>query len=128
MRSRARERRGGFTLIEILLGMGIAIMVIVGVVAVSVATTRLTATIADAEAEALRVDMLERILRDNLEHLPQQAAYVSLEPETGSDVPLLGIENAFGAFSLGSYGMSADRYVFRPVPMGGAGVVLRLEY
>jgi len=122
------ERRGGFTLIEILLGMGVAIMVIVGVVAVSVATTRLTATIADAEAEALRVDMLEQILRDNLEQLPQQAAYMSIEPETGDAGRVLGIENAFGAFSLGNYGMSADRYLFRPVADGDGGVILRLEY
>lgn len=128
MRRGKHQRRGGFTLIEILLGMGVAIMVIVGVVAVSVATMRLTATIAEAEAEALRVDMLEQILRDNLEHLPQQAAYMSIEPETGDAGRVLGIENAFGAFSLGNYGMSADRYLFRPVADGDGGLTLRLEY
>ncbi len=127
MRVEEHQMRGGFTLIEVLLGMGVAIMVIVGVVAVSVATTRLTATIADAETEALRVDMLEQILRDNLEHLPQQAAYMSLEPETGDAGRVLAIENAFGAFSLGNYGMSADRYLFRTVAVDG-GVLLRLEY
>lgn len=127
MRGGKQEMRGGFTLIEVLLGMGVAIMVIVGVVAVSVATTRLTATIADAESEALRVDMLEQILRDNLEHLPQRAAYMSIEPETGEAVRVLAIENAFGAFSLGDYGMSADRYLFRPVAVDG-GLMLRLEY
>ncbi|QQL44815.1 hypothetical protein [Sulfuriroseicoccus oceanibius] len=127
MKAAAAQRgRAGFTLLEVLLGMAVAILVIVGVVGVSLATMRLSSAIGEAEIEEMRSTVLEQVLRDNLEGMPQAASYVSIE--SGADGGyLLGIEDAFGLFPLGGYGMSVNRYLFRPVVVDGA-VTLRLEY
>ena len=81
----SKQRRlatGGFTLLEIVLGMAILGLIVSGVYAVATGTVALSNSVSEAQNEEIRLHNFLRLLRRNFERLPGNAG-ITLMPVSG---------------------------------------------
>lgn len=112
----SRSRRGGFTLLEVVLSMGILALLAGSIYAISNSAITASRTTMEGQLAVRRVDAFLRVTRDALLNLPAQAT-VSLEVARGpggDPEPRLKLGNVQGVFGVPSLGGGSLVLAARP--------------
>ncbi len=80
--NKRRISTGGFTLLEIVLGMAILGLIVSGVYAVATGTVALSVSVSEAQNEEIRLHNFLRLLRRNFERMPGNAG-ITMLPVSG---------------------------------------------
>ena len=93
-------RRGGFTLLEIMLAMSILVILVAGLAGITTASLRLGRGVLEAQQDDSVRDGFERLLRENLAEIPQDAPLLLQQGGVNGGVQSVILGKAAGLFPV----------------------------